>query len=419
MITVGKYLIIGGGVAAAGCIEGIRKKDTKGEITVISKENHPIYCRPLISYYLQKKTDLNRINYRKDTFYEDNGCKVYYSQSAVKLDTEKKTVTLSGGGSESYEKLLIATGSYPFVPPIKGLDTVKEQFGFLTLDDALALEKALGKNRDKRVLIIGAGLIGLKCAEGIKDLAKSITVCDLSDRVLSSILDKDGGEIVENCLKENGISLMLGDTVSEFSENTAVMKSGKTTEFDILVTAVGVRADISLAKDAGIECDRGIIIGERSDTSDPFVFAAGDCAQSTDISDGTKKVLALLPSAYEEGRTAGLNMAGEETLLKNEIPMNSIGFFSLHTMTAGSKNVEDGGEIYTEKGEKSLKKLYIKDNRLIGFMLVGNVTNAGIYTNLIKEKTPLDEIDFDLVKKSPGLIAFGKEYRRKKLGGVV
>lgn len=177
-----RYVIIGNGVAATGCIEGIRSVDTDGKITVVSEEEHPVYCRPLISYYLEGKTDLERMNYRPADFYEKNGCNVLYGKKATKIDNDAKLVLLDDGSRLPFDSVCIATGSSPFVPPFGGLDTVEKKFSFMTLDDTLALEGAIDK--DSRVLIIGAGLIGLKCAEGIHGRVKSITVCDLADRIL-------------------------------------------------------------------------------------------------------------------------------------------------------------------------------------------------------------------------------------------
>lgn len=207
-----KYVIIGNSTAAIGCVEGIRSKDKDGEIVLIASENHHTYARPLISYLLQGKTDEERMKYRPDSFYEENHVTAKLGETVTKLDTEKKTVTLKSGEEIPYEKLLVATGSTPFVPPMEGLDTVPEKFTFMSLDDAHTLESVLTK--DSRVLIIGAGLIGLKCAEGIKERVKSITVVDLADRVLPSILDETGSAIVKDFLEKQGIEFHLGDTAA-------------------------------------------------------------------------------------------------------------------------------------------------------------------------------------------------------------
>ena len=291
-----QYVIIGNGIAAAGCIEGIRKTDKDTPITVVSGENHPAYCRPLISYYLQGKTNLEKISYRNDTFYSDNGCEVIYGETAEKINPEEHTVLLSNGKEIPYHKLLVATGSSPFVPNFEKMETVPQKFSFMTLDDTLSLEKALFENA--RVLIVGAGLIGLKCAEGIKDRVGKITVCDLAKNVLSSILDDDTAPQVQAHLEENGIEFLMGDSVKSFSGNLAVMQSGKQVEFDILVTAVGVRPNSSLISDIGGEVNRGIVVNTKMQTNIPDIFAAGDCCEGFDLSIGKNRVLALLPNAY-------------------------------------------------------------------------------------------------------------------------
>ena len=408
-----QYIIIGNGVAAVGCIEGIRCLDKESKITVISEENHPVYCRPLISYYLENKTDLERINYRSADFYEKMGCDVFYSKKVIRIDADSKKIVLDDGTKLPYTEVCVATGSAPFVPPFEGLDTVEKKFSFMTLDDALALEKTIDKNN--KVLIVGAGLIGLKCAEGLHNRVASITVCDLADRVLSSILDTDCAAIVHKHLEANGIQFMLGDTAVQFENNLAHMKSGKTVEFDTLVLAVGVRANTALLKEIGGEVNRGILINDRMETSIANVYAAGDCTEGNDISLGQKRVLALLPNAYMQGHTAGVNMAGGNNVFDKAIPMNSIGFFGLHIMTAGTYD----GEMYEEKTDGTLKRLFVQDGLLKGFILIGKTERAGIYTSLIREKTPLDTIDFDTMKKMATSVAFSPENRRKKFGGVV
>ncbi len=408
-----KYVIVGNGIAAAGCIEGIRSADPDGKITVVSEEKHPVYCRPLISYYLEGKSKLENIGYRHEDFYEKNGCGVLYGRKAEKLDAEKKCVTLDDGETVSYDKLCVAAGSSPFVPPFGGLDSVEKSYSFMTLDDALVLEKDV--TPDSRVFIVGAGLIGLKCAEGLCGRAKSITVCDLADRILSSILDAETASFVQTHLEEAGLRFLLSDSVVKFEKDKAHMKSGITVEFDILVLAVGVRANTSLIREAGGEVDRGIIVDTGSRTSIPDVYAAGDCAQGFDLSLGGKRVLALLPNAYMQGRCAGVNMAGGNEDFSNAIPMNSMGLFGWHIMTAGGY---DGG-CFKYSGTQSITKLYTKDGYLTGFILVNDTERAGIYTSMIRNRVPLESVNFELLKKSATTAAFSSETRDKMFGGVI
>ena len=415
-----QYVIIGNSVAAIGCIEGIRKEDTQNKIVVISEETHPVYCRPLISYYLEGKTNLEKMAYRNPNFYEEMNCEVLYGRKAVKIDNTTKQITLDDKTIIPYNKLCIATGSSPFVPPFAGLETVEHKYSFMTLDNMLELESAI--STDSKVLIVGAGLIGLKCAEGLKDRVLSITVCDLADRVLSSILDSDCASMMQKHLESNGIQFMLGDSAVSFDKNTALMKSGKIVNFDILVLAVGVRANTSLLSEISGKVNRGILINNKMEASIPDIYAAGDCTEGDDISYNGKRVLAILPNAYMQGNCAGINMAGGTAVFDRAIPMNSIGFFGLHTMTAGSYyTADEGGKLYEEKTENTLKRLFTRNGYLTGFILIGNsVTNrAGIYTSLIREHIPLNSINFETLKKSACTTAFSQEKRKHIFGGVI
>ena len=409
------YVIIGNGVAAAGCIEGIRSVDTESSITVISAEQHPVYCRPLISYYLEHKTDLQRMNYRSESFYADNKAEVLYGRTVSEIIADTKEVILDNGDKIAYDALCCCTGSSPFVPPMTGLDTVEKKFSFMTIDDTLALEQAI--TPESRVLIIGAGLIGLKCAEGLHERVKSITVCDLAPRVLSSILDDKCAAMMQKHLEENGIAFILGTSAKEFQGGHAVMQNGTELDFDVLVLAVGVRANTALVKNAGGDVNRGILVDDACRTTLPEIYAAGDCTEYHDISSDTVKVMALMPNAYMQGHTAGVNMAGGNVTFDNAIPMNSIGFFGFHCHTAGSQ--PEGCEMYEEADETHIKRLFIKDDRLTGFMLLGHMHRTGIYTALIRNKTPLSSVDFDRLRIEPQLAAMGSAYRDKVLKGAV
>ena len=150
-------------------------------------------------------------------------------------------------------------------------------------------------------------------------------------------------------------------------------------------------------------------------TSLDGIYAAGDCAEGSDISLGAKRVLAIMPNAYMQGYTAGVNMAGGNGVFDNAIPMNSIGFFGLHVMTAGAYD----GEMHEEKTGGGVKRFFIKDGMLKGYLLIGATDRAGIYTSLIRENIPLDTVDFELTKKAATNLIFSEEIRRKKFGGVV
>ena len=407
-----KYVIIGNSAAAIGAVEGIRQLDSHGEITIITSEPQHTYSRPLISYLLRGKVTEDGMKYRGDGFYLENGCTLLRGTTAAEINAEEKHVATTDGRRIPYDKLLVAAGSSPFVPPFEGLETVKCKYTFMNLDDARELNKALDKN--KRVLIIGAGLIGLKCAEGIIDRAAKITVVDMAPRVLSSILDEEGARLVQTHLENKGIDFRLSGSVKSFNGSTAVMDNGEETGFDVLVLAVGVRPNTALLKGIA-EIDRGIKINAKSETSAAGIYAAGDCTETLDVSSGQSRIMALLPNAYMQGECAGINMASGAKAFDKAIPMNAIAFLGLHIITAGNYN----GEVYAESESGDYKRLFYSDNRLNGYILIGNVEKAGIYTSIIRERTPLDELDFALVCEKPGLMAFSKADRIIKLGGKV
>ena len=409
------YVIIGNGTAAVGTIEGIRAVDPEGPITVISEEPYHVYGRPLISYMLLGKTTEDKmLQYRPADFYEKNGVRALLGRKAASIDAAAKTVVLEDGEKIPYDKLCICTGSRPFVPPMAGLDMVEDKTSFMTLDDAKHLDAMLGTEHDKRVLIIGAGLIGLKCAEGIYQRVKELTVIDLAPRILPNVLTEVPASIIQKHIESKGVKFLLEDSVAQFEPHTAHLKSGKTVDFDVLVVAVGVRPNTELAAGAGCEVNRGIVTDARSATTVPDIYAAGDCAISHDITADTDRILAILPNAYMQGETAGHNMAGDPHEFTKAVPMNASGFMGLHMITAGSYE----GETYLEQDEDHYKLLVTRDNHLVGFIMIGDVDRAGIYTSLIREQTPLDTIDFDLIREKPQLMAFSRAERAKKLGGA-
>ena len=408
-----RYVIIGGSAAAIGCIEGVRSVDKTGEIILITGETEWNYSRPLISYLLEGKTTRDKMWCRPDSFFTRNGVTVKAGVLATALDAGDRTVRLSTGERLAYDRLLAATGSRPFVPPIPGLETVERTFCFQTLSDASALAEAL--RPESRVLILGAGLTGVKCAEGIRGLCAQIAIADLAPRVLPAVLDDTAAAMVQARMEEKGVRFYLNDSAAAFRGNTARLQSGTELEFDVLVTAVGVRPNTQLVADAGGAVDRGILVDGRCATTLPDVYAAGDCAQGYDAVSGEKRMLPLWPNAVLQGETAGINMAGGRADYTQGIALNASGVFGLHMITAGSYE----GESFTVQRDGSYKRLVTADGVLKGVIMVGDVSRAGIYTDLIRKKQPLSEIDFDLIRESPQLMAFSQKDRRVQLGGEV
>ncbi|MDR1465018.1 MAG: FAD-dependent oxidoreductase [Oscillospiraceae bacterium] len=408
-----KHVIIGNSAAAIGCVEGIRRASRTDDIVLVAAEPHHTYSRPLISYLMAGKTDRTKIRYRPENFYRANGVQAKLGRRALGIDPAGKIVTLDGGETIAYDNVLVATGSDPLIFPAEGLDQVENVRTFTTLDDAEALLRSV--TAETRVFVVGAGLIGLKCAEGLRAITEHITVCDLAPRVLSSILEDAPAAILRRHLEENGIVLKLGTSVSSFARAgaacTATLRTGETVPFDQLVYAAGVRPNTALVKDAGGDVNRGILVDTLCRTSLPDVYAAGDCTESPDACSGERKVMALLPNAYLQGETAGITMAGATAPTLPLLPMNAIGFFGLHLLCAG---VYDGERTEHTDGQ-NYRSFYTRDNTLRGYILLGRVERAGIYTALIRGRTPLDALDFAALRDQPGLIAFAGPVRAEIL----
>lgn len=407
-----KYVIIGNSAAAIGCVTGIRTIDKDSSITIISDEPHFTYSRPLISYWLKGSVTDDKMYYRSSDFYEKNNCTTILGKKVMTIESAAKQIIIEDGSTIAYDRLMVATGSSPFVPPVEGMNEAKNAFTFLTWDSARAVKAAVKK--DSKVVIMGAGLIGLKAAEGLHEICEDITVVDLADRVLPSILDKKGADFVQKHIENNGIKFVLNDAASSVKNNSILLKSGQELSYDVLIVAVGVRPNVNLVKDAGGNVNKGIVTDNRQETSLEGVYAAGDCTESFDICSGQNKILALLPNAFMQGEIAGINMAGGDKTFDTAMPMNAIGFFGLHMITAGSTE----GECVELIDENNYKKMFFSEGMFKGYILIGEVGRAGIYTSLIREKTPMDQIDSNLLKVSPQLLVFDKKARQQKLAGV-
>lgn len=414
------YLIIGNSCAGTSCATEIRNTDKNGNITILSDENYSAYGRPLISYFLLGKQDMQTIKYKEEDFYIKNNITVKLDCKAQNIDATKKQVTCANGEVYKYDKLLIATGSVPFVPPVNGIQNHKKVYTFLNLESVLNIKKAITK--DSNVVIIGAGLIGLKAAEALAEQVKSVNVCDMADRVMGSVLDKNSASVIQNHIEKHNVKFYLSNTAKEVKENSVTLNDGTELKCDVLIMAVGVRPNVALAQTAGVKINRGIVVDKNMQTSVKDIYAAGDCVESLDVLSNQNKILALWPNAFIQGKTAGANMAGSTKEFNGGFPLNAIGFFGLHLISAGIiEPKEEGFKVYIDydKEKQTLKKLVIKDDKLEGFALINTNERSGIYTSLINDKIPLSSLNYDITKQNIGLSAFSKEIRENKIFGGI
>ena len=420
-----RYVIIGNSTAAIGGIEGIRRYDSEGEIILVSKEPYATYSRPLISYFLAGKVDSRHMAYRPPSFYRDFGVTPLLGKTAVTIDTKAGKVILSDREKVSYDRLLIATGGVPFVPPIKGVEA-KGVTTFTTWDDAKALKRLAPTL--KRVVVLGGGLIGVKAMEGLQTHGIDITIVELMDRILGLVLDTTASGILERALKKERIKLAKETTIREIVSDAGgkvkevVLENELTLPADHVIIAIGVRPNLEVVRDTSIQTNRGILVDEVMRTSIPHVYAAGDVVEAKELLSGEKRVIPILPNAYRQGKTAGAAMAGGEVFYLEGIVMNSVEVGGIPAISAGLMNPPEaeGYEVkrHLDRKRNVYQKMIIKENRLVGFILVGAIDRAGIYTGLIREKIDVGPFKRRLLSPDFGYMDFPKDLRSYKLSTV-
>ncbi|WP_147821422.1 NAD(P)/FAD-dependent oxidoreductase [Salidesulfovibrio onnuriiensis] len=414
-----KYVIIGNGIASIGAIEGIRQVDKENPILVIGAENAPAYGRPLISYLLAGKIKADRMALRPAKFYELNKVELKLGTTVTSLDTKKKVITTEGGETIKYENLLLATGGTPFTPPIPGSEGTGV-YNFTNLEHA---QELIGMARDiKRAVVIGGGLIGLKAAEALFDRGVDVTIVELSDRVLSLAFDENAAGLAAGRLDEVGLKVRTGVSVKEIQRDAeggvvgCHLTDGGFLQTEIVVIAIGVVPNYNLAKDAGVKVDRGIMVDDHMSTDAKGVYAAGDVAQALDMLAGENRVVPIWPNAYNQGFCAGKNMAGKETGYSGGLAMNSISFYGLPTISVGTVNPPEGDTSFEaamklDDKKKSYRKLVFQNDVLVGYVLVGDIDQAGMFTSFVKFKLPIEgETRAKLMAGEPDALLWPDEF---------
>lgn len=428
------YLIIGNSAAGITAAEHIRAHAADASILIVSDEPYAAYGRPLISYLVEGKTSEDRLNFKDARFYEEHRINTLLGSAyeAVELDADKHLVILKNGDEIAYEKCLVATGSVPFVPPIKGLDGRSNVFPFMTLDQAKAAweaacaasKQARSEERRSRAIVIGGGLIGLKAAEALSHHVDDVVVLELAPRILPAVLDDEGAALLQNLLDKHGVSCLPGISIEELRgegprASEALLTNGETLACDLVIAAVGVRPNVALAANAGAEQGRGLVCGTDLQTSLPDVYAAGDVTQVTDLLDGSQRPLALWPNAMRQGKTAGLFMAdaADAEPYLGSFAVNAVDFFDASLLTAGIINPPaDGGFDTTVVANGSMyAKFVTKDDLLVGYILLNRPANAGVYTALIEQRIPLSSYTGDLFGEAPLNIELPPDIRWTRL----
>jgi NAD(P)H-nitrite reductase large subunit len=417
-----KYVIIGGSAGGIGAVEAIREVDPEGTLTVISEETVPQYSRPMISEYVSREATLGTMKYRGDQFWKNNNVQALTGRTATKIDFKKKQVELDGGDKISYEKLLIATGGKPFVPRMKGGEK-DGVFTFTDLSSAEGLESKL--ENAKSVVVIGGGLIGVSASEALVKRGIKVTLVELKESILNLILDKTASEIAEKVLTEAGVTVITGQTVqrilgkkdNEAAVGGVVMTDGTEIPCDLVVVAIGVIPRTELVKETDLKLNRGIVVDRFMRTNIPDVYACGDVAEAHDFLIDGNRLLPLWPLAHLGGRVAGYNMAGKKAEYEGGTVMSSLKYFGLPIIAVGNVNPEDSSdyEVLVElKPEKTVyKKILLKDNRIVGFIFLGDIEKAGILFRLLKNHVDVGEIKDMLLSEDFGIVTLPEQLRQE------
>jgi len=370
-----KIIIIGSAAAGINAAKVARKTDSECSITILSKDKDRPYYRPYLTEFVGDKSVEDKSNFylNPQSWYSDNNIELKLGTDITGIDRTKKTVTDSSGKEFKYDKLILATGAIPFVP-IK--DALQKDFVFAvrTLEDAKKVEEFSSKI--KTATVIGGGLLGLEAAWSLALRKLDVTVIELADRLLPIQLDNEGSTFLSNIIASKGINIETS-AMTESVENNGIvkLKGGKEFKTDMVLACIGIRAEITLAKAAELETDRGIIVNEKMQTTDPDVFACGDAAQFG-------RGVPLWMPALKQGAVAGTNAAGGDISFEKEDYPAALNAFGIRLISIGSTSEELAN--YSKTDEQSYRKLFFKDGKTVGGILINDSANTMKVLNAVK-----------------------------------
>jgi nitrite reductase (NADH) large subunit len=417
-----KYLIIGNSAGGIGAAEAIRELDKAGTLAIISDEPYPAYSRPLISEYLAHPQPVEKLLYRRPDFYRENNINFIPRVKVIEINSGKHAVKLENMPSLSYEKLLLAAGGMPIIPVMDGA-SLKGVFTFNKLDDAKAIDAFLNEHRQNpAAVVIGGGLIGVSVTEALVKRGVQVTIVEMKDYLLNTILDKEVSAMATANIVKAGVNIITGHTVKNIHSYQAEKVSGVTLDdgrllpCDLVIVAIGVRPRLDALVGSNIKTNRGVVVNRNMATSSPDVYACGDVAEAYDFAIGEKRLTPVWPNAYEGGRVAGLNMAGQITEYAGGTAMNALKYFGLNIVSAGLVEPPDGSyEMIINRHNGVFRKVIIKNDRVVGLAFAGDIEKSGIVYNLMKDGIDVGKFKQSLVSDDFGLAALPEIIWRSKL----
>lgn len=392
-----RYVVIGSSAAGVNAVRELRKLDPQGEIVLVSKDEH-IYSRCILHQYLSGERTLERLNFAEPDFAELYRVNWMKGREAIGLDRQAKELILDGDERLSYDKLLIATGSHTFVPPIKGLDEADNYIGFRNLDDIEVLKEVA--KTCSHIVVLGSGLVGIDCATGYLHMGVKVTLVDFASWLLNKQLDERAAQPYIDAFNAAGVEQHYGVGVNEVHVDDnhkiyeVVLSDGTVIPCDFFVVTAGVRSNVEFLKDSGLELSRfGLVYNEFGETNDPDIYGAGDVSGKSPI----------WPAAVKEGMVAAGNMVGKREQLTDFFASKStMSFLGIHTMSLGIVTPPDDTyrvDTYDQNGV--YKKIVSKDGMIVGALLQGDLAYGGVLQQMIarridvrRVKKPLFDIDY-------------------------
>ena len=392
-----KYLIIGSSHAGLSALDAIRLQDKEGSLTLVTQELCLPYSPTILPYVLSGQAQPDKVFLRDQQ--DLDGLSVVFKRGAkaVAVDGGSRQVTLQSGEKIEYEKLLLATGAAPKLPPVQGLEAVPHHV-LRTLEDALILRSKIRK--DGTAVVLGAGLIGLHAAENLAKGGMKVVVVEALSQVLPGYFDEEASQMILRAFTDKGVKILLNEKVSRSrgaeGKITLTLATGESLSAGLLVVATGVQPRVEYLKDSGVEVDEGILVDERMRTNVSEIWAAGDVAKARGFFERSKILNATLPNAVEQGRIAGMDMVDDPALKVYEgaVPLNTYKFFGHRAFSVGMIRAEEGCEVEKLVVPESFqyRKLVFKEDQLVGASGINSDLDPGIMVQLIRRKAYLGDV---------------------------
>ncbi len=399
-----RYLIVGDGVAGARAAIKIREADPDGEIHIFTDEAYPFYYRVRFPEFIAKEIDVKDITIHSIEFYQSRKISLHLEEPIVSGDPERKEVVSNRGKTYQYDLLLIATGGNAFVPPIKGVEK-KGVFTLRKMKDAIEMREYA--NSVKKAVLIGGGLVGLETGWALLRRGVKVSVIEHNPRILPRQMDEDGARILQEKMEAMGFSFILNSQVDEIvgeeKPKGVILKDGRMIDGEMIIISAGVRPNVELAKAMGIETKNGIIVDDRLETMRKGIFAAGDVAEHRG------RCYGIWPAAQKQGEIAGINMSGGDTLYNGTVISNTLKVLGIDLVSSGEIDVERRFEsrLKVDRGKGIYKKVVLKDNRIVGCILLGekkgsvdilSAIEKGIDVSSVKDYIMEEDFNFSLIK---------------------